>query len=232
MLSWMLVPMAWAEPTIIEVQQRIVPVFPAEARALGVTKADCKMKVTIDSRGWATDVEPTDCPTAFITTAVTTLKAWKWAPPTTASGQLVQTASFAETLHFELDPEAVYPDIDESYLSTLRNAHEQSDATGEGCIVGVRMRSDGSIDRLASNDPAHCLAIPNGNVQYLSTARKQSVTCHADFKVVRGQARELSVTWCPAKSASIVDRMLRTWQWLVVGESVVPYHVELTFEPL
>lgn len=76
---------AGARPTVhyseLEVRRRVLPVWPAAARGLGLGEQLCTAQLVIDATGLPTAVEVHGCPALYHPNVKRALLEWRWYPP-------------------------------------------------------------------------------------------------------------------------------------------------------
>ncbi len=84
----------------VKVTRQVQPRMPAAARSMGPQQVSCVVRMTIDTRGRVTRVDPVDCPVLFQT--ATTEAALKWRfEPMRVDGQALD-ASFLLTVRYDV----------------------------------------------------------------------------------------------------------------------------------
>lgn len=66
--------------TEVEVKRRAQPVYPPEAKALGLGEVRCKARIYVDETGRPTKVMVEDCPVEFHRSTQESLMRWQWYP--------------------------------------------------------------------------------------------------------------------------------------------------------
>ncbi len=67
----------WSKVTV---KRQVPPQMPAAARQLGPMEQKCTVRMTIDTRGRVTHVDPIDCPPVFHHSATTAAGKWRFEP--------------------------------------------------------------------------------------------------------------------------------------------------------
>lgn len=85
----------WSKVTV---KRQVPPNMPAAARQLGPMEQKCTVRMTIDTRGRVTHVDPVDCPPVFHHSAITAAGKWRF-EPMKVDGQSVD-ATFLLTIRY------------------------------------------------------------------------------------------------------------------------------------
>jgi hypothetical protein len=62
------------------IKSRVIPQYPAAARALNLGNADCRVRVAVDATGAPVRVAPVACPTVFEKATIDAVMKWRWYP--------------------------------------------------------------------------------------------------------------------------------------------------------
>lgn len=215
---------AWNTTATVE------PVRPPGVPATTRDFEECLVTLDIDGEGHPSVTKDVlGCPTIFGEAAVDAFVQWRFEPCVLENrpfeGEITLAAKFASSEFQALLPEKYQERMDE---------HEALKPSGDACQMELDVRTDGTITRIATNNPTHCLVSARRLPSQHNLGLKKQVTCEVAFTATqtRTLADDVQVEKC--KDEKVV-RYARTaaaafaWNSPIGGSE--PYAVTIVLGP-
>ncbi len=210
--------------------ETVEPTRPPTELATSRDYEECLVTLDIDGSGHPThNGEVQGCPTIFGEAAVKAFIQWRFEPCVLENrpfeGAITLAAKFPSSEFQALPADEYQARMDE---------HTALKPSGEACRLEMSVRTDGTITRVATNNPKHCLVaarrLPSQHVLKL----KKQVVCDVSFSVTgtRTLADDVAVSRCKDEN---VARYARTaaagfaWNGPIGGSEA--YTVKMTLGP-
>lgn len=211
----------------VGLKRRVEPVFPSEARKLGLSFGRCVADVQVTPAG--TPGKPTfvDCPEAFQQSAREALRQWRWHEDGGGDGVSRDVNTRVVIDYHDTSAAALLADPDP--LSTPMGEFGSINDDRASCVGHATMSASGQvIDKSANHLPA-CIFEPAEAVIGTKKPLNVLASCTVRFSTRSGYAVRLKYSDCPGSVRSAAGRNIRAWTWPWSPESPVEYEMMLTF---